>query len=141
MKLKSTEKFWEEIRSEIELEIESIEQAGYDETEPEFLEDQKNILKYQAMLEILKIPVPVIDMPDSYLPLLDNLLYWLETKFEYNAGDQWMVKEIKRVGIQMGVYKEMTPEQEARTFVSSGKKWAFKLDGKKWYFDKHLKDT
>jgi hypothetical protein len=41
-------------------------------------------------------------------------------------------KDLRQLGIQLGIYREITEEEMSRVYVSCGKKYDFKLNGK-WY--------
>lgn len=55
----------------------------------------------------------------------------------YNAK---FLKNVRRVGIALGVYREISDAELSRTYVSRGKAYDFALDGKKYLFDKHVTD-
>lgn len=43
--------------------------------------------------------------------------------------------ELRRHGIAAGFFREISDDEIARTVVTSGRAWDFKLDGKKYVFD------
>lgn len=52
--------------------------------------------------------------------------------------DRALLTAARKALIKLGVYRAMTETQLANTFTSGGKNYAFKMDGKKYAFERHL---
>jgi hypothetical protein len=54
---------------------------------------------------------------------------------QYNGDAPIMLKQCREIAIKLGWYKEVSEDELSRTIVTRGKKYDFKLDGKKYKWD------
>jgi hypothetical protein len=76
-------------------------------------------------------PAGPYDMVDAFRDILDRV-------DEPEYATPAFRRDVRRLAVALGVYRVVTDRELARTVVSRGPKYDFKLDGRKYVFERHL---